>query len=303
MTSCSRSFESGQIAIPGFSRVWTPDPLAALPPFPFKEFRALLPLALAEDGVDDDSTAAPIFGMQHQSRFAFHARQVMTLSGLPALKDIFPEAEVDLLASDGDIVESGAALAIVHGQTRHLLARERTALNLLQYLSGIATVTAAYVKVISSTGVHILDTRKTTPGYRALAKYAVRCGGGVNHRMSLSDCALIKDNHIAAAGSLAAAIEAVKTANPDDYYIVECDTLSQTEDSLKLGAPHILLDNMTLDSLKAAVHLTRKRAVLEASGGVTLKTVRAIAETGVDYISVGALTHSAPAVDIGLDEI
>jgi nicotinate-nucleotide pyrophosphorylase (carboxylating) len=283
--------------------VWTPDPLAALPPFPFKEFRALLPLALAEDGVDDDSTAAPIFGMQHQSRFAFHARQVMTLSGLPALKDIFPEAEVDLLASDGDIVESGAALAIVHGQTRHLLARERTALNLLQYLSGIATVTAAYVKVISSTGVHILDTRKTTPGYRALAKYAVRCGGGVNHRMSLSDCALIKDNHIAAAGSLEAAIQAVKAEKRDDYYIVECDTLSQTEEALKLGAPHILLDNMPLENLHAAVQLTRKRAVLEASGGVTLKTVRAIAETGVDYISVGALTHSAPAVDIGLDEI
>lgn len=263
----------------------------------------MLQLALLEDGADDDITATPIFSAQHQSRFAFRARHDMALSGLPALSDIFPDASIEYKAQDGDTVAAGVILALVSGQTRLLLARERTALNLLQYLSGIATLTAAYVKAVSGTGVHILDTRKTTPGYRALAKYAVRCGGGVNHRMSLSDCALIKDNHIAAAGSLEAAIQAVKAAKPEEYYIVECDRLYQVEAALKLGAPHVLLDNMSLESLRAAVQLTRKRAVLEASGGVTLKTVRAIAETGVDYISVGALTHSAPAVDIGLDEI
>jgi nicotinate-nucleotide pyrophosphorylase (carboxylating) len=183
---------------------------------------------------------------------------------------------------------------------RAILTGERTALNLLGRLSGIATLTRRYVDTVAGTGVEILDTRKTTPGLRSLEKHAVACGGGTNHRFGLDDGVLVKDNHLRAAGSVRAAVERLRGAT-DLPIEVECDTLEQVEDALAAGADAILLDNMRLDELRHAVALTDGRARLEASGGVTLDTVRAVAETGVDQISVGALTHSAPALDVSLE--
>jgi nicotinate-nucleotide pyrophosphorylase (carboxylating) len=206
---------------------------------------------------------------------------------------------VEPLAADGDRVAAGDALLSVEGPLLGLLRAERTALNLLTHLSGVATVTRRWVDAVEGTRARIRDTRKTLPGLRALQKYAVRCGGGVNHRMSLSDAALIKDNHVAAAGSVTAAFEAVRA--PGLHVQVECDTLGQVREALAAGATSILLDNMDIPTMTEAVGLVAGRAELEASGGLTLDGARGVAETGVDYLAVGALTHSVPALDIGLD--
>jgi nicotinate-nucleotide pyrophosphorylase (carboxylating) len=197
---------------------------------------------------------------------------------------------------------AGALLATIAGPARSLLTAERVALNFLGHLSGVATATAALVKAVEGTGARIVCTRKTIPGLRALQKYAVRCGGGLNHRFGLHDAVLVKDNHIAAAAGIAPALEQLRAGlGPSVRIEVEVDTLAQLDEALALGVKAVLLDNMTPQTLRQAVALTNGRATLEASGNVTLATVRAIAETGVDYISSGAITHSAPNLDIGLD--
>ena len=211
-----------------------------------------------------------------------------------------PDIHFEARASDGDVVEPPVVVARISGSERAILTGERVALNFLGRLSGIATLTRRYVDAIEGTGASVLDTRKTTPGLRELEKYAVACGGGRNHRFGLDDAVLVKDNHLRAAGSVPAAVELVRaaTALPIE---VECDTLDQVADALAAGVDAILLDNMTLDQLREAVDLTGSSARLEASGGVTLDTIRAIAETGVDEISVGALTHSARSLDVSLE--
>jgi nicotinate-nucleotide pyrophosphorylase (carboxylating) len=208
---------------------------------------------------------------------------------------------VRYFATDGDRVRGGDRLLTVAGPTRTLLTAERTALNLACHLSGIATLTRRWVDAVAGTGAKIRDTRKTLPGLRALQKYAVRCGGGVNHRMSLSDAALVKDNHLAAAGSITAAFAAVSAAAPGLPIEIECDTLAQVKEAVEAGATLILLDNFAVAEMTAAVTLVAGRARLEASGGLTLQRAREVAGTGVDYLAVGALTHSAPALDIALD--
>jgi nicotinate-nucleotide pyrophosphorylase (carboxylating) len=203
--------------------------------------------------------------------------------------------------ADGDKVSGGDVLMTVTGPLRVILTAERTALNLLGHMSGIATLTGRWVEAVAGTGARIRDTRKTLPGLRALEKYAVRCGGGVNHRMSLSDAALIKDNHVAGAGSVTAAFDAVGKLAPDLPVEVECDTLEQVDEAVGAGAGLILLDNFTVADLAEAVKGTAGLAKLEASGGLRLEDAAAVAATGVDYLAVGALTHSAPVLDIGLD--
>ena len=211
-------------------------------------------------------------------------------------------ADVTLLLGDGEPVRPGSVIARIEGLAQGMLAAERTALNLLGRLSGIATLTAAYVAAVEGTGARIADTRKTTPGLRALEKHAVRCGGGVNHRFGLDDAILIKDNHVAVCGGVA---EALRRARAHAGHLmkieVEVDSLAQLEEALPFAPDVVMLDNFSLDDLRAAVALAKGRTVLEASGGVSLSGVRAIAETGVDVISVGALTHSAPVLDVGLD--
>jgi nicotinate-nucleotide pyrophosphorylase (carboxylating) len=204
-------------------------------------------------------------------------------------------------ASDGQRVKDGDVLLEVTGPVRALLTAERTALNLLCHLSGVATLTRRWVDAVAGTGAVVRDTRKTLPGLRSLQKYAVRCGGGENHRLSLADAALVKDNHVVAAGGVAQAFRAVRERFPGVAVEVECDTLDQVAEAIDAGADLVLLDNMPAETLRAAVVLAAGRARLEASGGLSLRTARAVAETGVHYLSVGALTHSAPALDIGLD--
>ena len=211
-----------------------------------------------------------------------------------------PDIRFEALASDGDVVDPPAVVARISGSERAILTAERVALNFLGRLSGIATLTSRYVDALEGTGTSVLDTRKTTPGLRELEKYAVACGGGRNHRFGLDDAVLVKDNHLRAAGSVPAAVELVRAASALPIE-VECDTLDQVAEALAVGVDAILLDNMSLDRLREAVDLTRGRARLEASGGVTLDTIRAIAETGVDEISVGALTHSARSLDVSLE--
>jgi len=202
---------------------------------------------------------------------------------------------------DGARVAPGDVLMTVEGPLTAILTAERTALNLLTHMSGVATLTSQWVDAVAGIGARIRDTRKTLPGLRMLEKYAVRCGGGVNHRMSLSDAALIKDNHVAAAGSVAGAFEAVRRLAPDLAIEVECDTLDQVAEAVDAGAGLILLDNFGVAEMAKAVELTAGRALLEASGGLRLDAARGVASTGVDFLAVGALTHSAPALDIGLD--
>jgi len=210
--------------------------------------------------------------------------------------------EYELLRSDGDRVGRGEVVASVEGPARSILIAERTALNLLGRMSGVATATASFVDAVSDLGTEISDTRKTMPGLRALDKHAVAAGGGVNHRMGLHDAVIIKDNHIAAAGGALRAVEAARRAvGPDMMVAVEVDRLDQLEEVLDTDADRVLLDNMGLDALREAVNLVEGRMVTEASGGVTLDTVRSVAETGVDVISVGWITHSPPQLDIGLD--
>ena len=234
------------------------------------------------------------------------ARKAGTIAGLIAAECAFRLIDANITfkneASDGQTVAAGTTLAIIEGPARSILSAERVALNFLGHLSGVATATRALVDAVAGTKARITCTRKTTPGLRALEKYAVRCGGGFNHRFGLDDAVLIKDNHLVAAGGIKPAIERVRAGLGHMAKIeVEVDSLAQLEEALALGVDTILLDNMKPDDLKRAVALAKTRAVLEASGNVTLATVRAIAETGVDYISSGAITHSAPNLDIALD--
>ena len=239
---------------------------------------------------------------------AFAARKAGVVSGLAcarlALHALDREARFEVLADDGTQIAAGTVLARAEANARAVLSAERTGLNLLGRMSGIATLTRAYVDAVEGTAARIVDTRKTTPGLRHLEKYAVRCGGGVNHRFGLDDAILIKDNHIAACGGVA---EAVRRARAFAGHLmkveVEVDGLDQLEDALRHAPDVVMLDNFSLEDLRTAVALAKGRAVLEASGGVNLETVRAIAETGVDVISVGALTHSVMSLDIGLDAI
>ncbi|NBM20255.1 carboxylating nicotinate-nucleotide diphosphorylase [Streptomyces sp. GC420] len=236
----------------------------------------------------------------------FTAREAGTVAGLriaeAVLSVVCTDAfEVERHVEDGDRVSPGQKLLSVTTRTRDLLTAERSALNILCRLSGIATATRAWADVLEGTKAKVRDTRKTTPGLRALEKYAVRCGGGVNHRMSLSDAALVKDNHVVAAGGVAEAFKLVREQFPDVPVEVEVDTLHQVREVLDAGADLILLDNFTPVETEEAVALVKGRAVLESSGRLTLDTARAYAETGVDYLAVGALTHSSPVLDIGLD--
>jgi nicotinate-nucleotide pyrophosphorylase (carboxylating) len=212
------------------------------------------------------------------------------------------DVEVTLHADDGAATEPRRAVLTVSGPTRALLTAERTALNLICHLSGVASLTRRWVGAVDGTGAAIRDTRKTTPGLRALEKYAVRCGGGVNHRMALGDAALVKDNHVAAAGGIRAAVDAVRAHAPDIPLEVECDSLDQVREAIEAGVQLILLDNFSLDDTRTAVALARPAGVrLEASGGLSLDRAHDVAATGVDYLAVGALTHSAPVLDLGFD--
>jgi nicotinate-nucleotide pyrophosphorylase (carboxylating) len=236
----------------------------------------------------------------------FTAREPGTVAGLRIAEAVLSvvctdEFEVERLVEDGERVEAGQVLLSVRTRTRDLLTGERSALNLLCHLSGIATATRAWADVLEGTKAKVRDSRKTTPGLRALEKYAVRCGGGVNHRMSLSDAALVKDNHVVAAGGVAAAFRAVREEFPDLPIEIEVDTLHQLREVLDAGADLILLDNFTPAETEEAVAIVAGCALLESSGRLTLEAARAYAETGVDYLSVGALTHSSPILDIGLD--
>lgn len=234
------------------------------------------------------------------------ARQPGVVAGLEVAAYVFATVSqgrlrVEYGSADGAPIEPGEVLATVHGPVRDVLTAERTALNLLGHLSGVATITRRWVDAVEGTGVRIRDTRKTMPGLRVLEKYAVRCGGGVNHRMSLSDAALVKDNHVAAAGGVVAAFEAVRARYPHLDLEVEVDTVPQAREVIEAGADLVLLDNMAPEQLREVVAYARGRARLEASGGLRLDNAREVAETGVDYLAVGALTHSAPVLDIGLD--
>jgi len=274
-----------------------PDPLrAAIDDF--------VRVALAEDlGDVGDITSAAVIPAETQLAAALVAREPLVVAGLDAAAAVFraldPVAVFSVAVPDGSAVAAGEVIARVGGDGRALLAGERSALNIVQHLSGIATVTRAYVEAVAGTGTVLLDTRKTIPGLRVLDKYAVRMGGGTNHRMGLWDAVLIKDNHVALAGGVG---EAVRRAKALGHVVeVEVDRLEQIEPALAAGADRLLLDNMDVPTLRDAVALVAGRVPTEASGGVRLDTVRGIAATGVTYVSVGRLTQSAPAVDIGLD--
>lgn len=261
--------------------------------------------ALAEDLADGpDVTSQATIPPGHRSQLDLVARQDGVVAGLAAAARVFElvgPINVEVLASDGDRVADGQVLLSAVGSTRDLLTAERTALNLLTHLSGIATATAAWVDLLGPDGPKVRDTRKTLPGLRALQKYAVRCGGGVNHRMSLSDAALIKDNHVVAAGGVTQAFNAVRERYPGIPLEVEVDSLQQLVEVLDAGADLVLLDNFTPEQMRQAVALTAGRARLEASGGLTIDNAAEVATTGVDYVAVGALTHSVKVMDIGAD--
>ena len=264
--------------------------------------------ALDEDlGDGPDVTATATIAASTLGSADAVSRVPGVVAGLPVAAYVFEvvgsgRLRVDFGSVDGSAVVAGEVVMTVRGPVRDIVTGERTALNLLGHLSGIATLTRRWVDAVAGTGAHIRDTRKTTPGLRSLEKYAVRAGGGVNHRMSLSDAALIKDNHVAAAGGAAAAFELVRRAAPGLPIEVEVDTLAQAREVVDAGAELVLLDNMDLADMALAVAYARAQGVrTEASGGLTLDRARAVAETGVDFLAVGALTHSAPVLDIGLD--
>jgi len=260
--------------------------------------------ALAEDVGAGDVTTEATVDADALGTAELLVKEPGVVSGLAAVEAVFlaldPELQFEALVEDGTFVEHTTVVAVVSGPLRAILTGERVALNFLGRLSGIATLARRYVDAVAGTGVAILDTRKTTPGLRLLEKHAVACGGGRNHRFGLDDAVLVKDNHLAAAGSVHAAVERLRAAT-DLPIEVECDTLAQVSEALAAQVDAILLDNMTPDELVAAVALVQGRARLEASGGVTLDNVRAIAEAGVDEISIGALTHSARSLDVSLE--
>ncbi len=267
-------------------------------------FKELIANALAEDLGTGDITSEATIPAETASEAMILAKQELVLAGLDAAAEVFrfldPAIQFTPRAKDGDTIYAGAELARLSGNTRSLLAGERVALNLLQHLSGIATLTARYVERVKGLKAQVLDTRKTLPGLRQLEKYAVRMGGGKNHRMGLYDMVLIKDNHIKAAGSITKAMERARKKSGRLKIEIETGTLAEVREALASKADIIMLDNMTLDQMREAVALIKGQAFIEASGNVTLETVRAIAETGVDYISSGSLTHSAPAADISM---
>ncbi|HEX8621475.1 MAG TPA: carboxylating nicotinate-nucleotide diphosphorylase [Allosphingosinicella sp.] len=260
---------------------------------------------LAEDlGEAGDITSAAVIPAEARFAGVMDSREAIVVAGLPVAEAFFraldPDVEIEAPVGDGDRVEAGADLLRLRGRARALLAAERSALNIVQHLSGIATLTRRYVDAIAGTGAALLDTRKTLPGLRLLEKYATRTGGARNHRMGLWDAAMIKDNHVAVAGGVAEAVRRAAAAGIERI-IVEVDRLDQIEPALAAGATHLLLDNMDVPVLRESVALVAGRVPTEASGGVTLETIRAKAETGVTYVSVGRITQSAPAADIGLD--
>ncbi|MBB4633524.1 carboxylating nicotinate-nucleotide diphosphorylase [Sphingosinicella soli] len=260
---------------------------------------------LAEDlGEAGDITSASVIPASARFNGAMDSRDAIVVAGLDIAAAFFrtldPDVEIDMRAADGDRVSAGTDLMRLSGLARAMLTAERSALNTVQHLSGIATLTRRYVDAIAGTGAILLDTRKTIPGLRLLEKYAVRMGGAQNHRMGLWDAAMIKDNHVAVAGSVAEAVRRAKDAGIAGI-ILEVDRIEQIEPGLAAGATHLLLDNMSVADIRAAVSLVAGRVPTEASGGVNLDTIRGIAETGVTYVSVGRITQSAPAADIGLD--
>lgn len=294
----------------------------------WQQVDTLLKLALAEDIGAGDVTSEGVFTSVEQGEASLTAREAMVVCGLPVAQRLvghfvspspaggelrrghkrqdmaanIRHLTLTPLLKDRAKCRAGEVIATLSGSVGALLTIERTILNLIQRMSGVATVTARYAQAVAGTKAKILDTRKTMPGMRLLDKYAVRCGGGVNHRTGLFDMAMIKDNHIALAGGLTQAVEKLLPLKARGIPIeVECDTLAQVKEALTLPVDRILLDNMSPDQLREAVALAAGKTPLEASGGVTLDTIRAIAETGVDYISVGALTHSVRAVDVGMD--
>jgi len=260
----------------------------------------------AEDlGSGGDITSAATIAEDERFAAVMTSRQDIVVAGLDLaaafFRELDPSVEIARLCRDGDAVAAGSELMHLSGNARAMLAAERPALNTMQHLSGIATLTRRFVEAIDGTGATLIDTRKTLPGLRVLEKYAVRMGGGSNHRMRLDDGVLIKDNHVAVCGGVAEAVKRAKAANTGFQVQVEVDSIAQIEPALAAGADRLLLDNMPPPVLREAVALVAGRVPLEASGGVKLDTIRAIAETGVDYISLGRITQSAPAVDIGLD--
>ncbi len=282
--------------------------LELAPPLAAADVEQAIERALAEDlGRIDaaaDITSAAVIPPDVRFSGVMRARELMVVAGLPVAGRVFARLDPAIAfvpeVTDGARVEAGTVIARISGPARALLAAERVALNFLQHLSGIATLTRAYVDAIAGTGCRLLDTRKTTPGLRRLEKYATRVGGAHNHRVGLYDAVLVKDNHLAVAGSVKTAVERARAAG-HEIIEVECDTLEQVHEAVEAGVTRVLLDNMDLPTLRQAVMLVAGRAETEASGGVRLETIRAIAETGVDCISVGRITQSAPAVDIGLD--
>ncbi len=269
-----------------------------------KETRKIIELALAEDIGPRDVTSEATISEDSVSSAIVLAKQDLVLAGLDVAREVFrlldPGIQFTPLAKDGDRIRNGSGIANVSGKTRVLLSGERVALNFLQHLSGIATLTARYIERLSGTKAQVLDTRKTLPGLRTLEKYAVRTGGGKNHRMGLYDMVLIKDNHIKAAGGIMKAVRGVRAKANKLTIEVETGTLDDVREALDAGADIIMLDNMSPPMMREAVALIAGRTPVEASGNVTLDTIRAIAETGVDYISAGSITHSAPAADISM---
>jgi nicotinate-nucleotide pyrophosphorylase (carboxylating) len=267
----------------------------------------LIDLWLAEDIGHGDLTSLTMIDAEAQGAFHMNAREAIAVAGIEVAADCFrrydPALAIEVTAKDGDRVQPKAALLKVKGKARSLLTVERTALNVVQHLSGIATETARWMDAIKGTKAKLIDTRKTTPGLRALQKHAVVCGGGANHRLGLDSGIMIKDNHIAVCGSIAKAVERARTHAPVLVKIeVECDRLEQVREAIAAKADVIMLDNMSLTDMREAVKLVGGRIPLEASGGVRFDTVRAIAETGVDFISSSKTIQAAPAVDIGFDE-
>lgn len=269
------------------------------------DLSAFIQSTLAEDlGDHGDITSQAVIPAEARFSGVMDTRDEIVVAGLPLAEAFFraldPDVEIELLFADGDLAPKGSDLMRLKGNGRAMLTAERSALNTIQHLSGIATMTRDYVDAISGTGATLLDTRKTIPGLRVLEKYATRMGGATNHRMRLDDAAMIKDNHVAVAGDIKEAARRAKAAGIERI-IVEVDNISQIEPALEGGATHLLLDNMDVSTLKKAVALVAGRVPTEASGGVRLDTIRGIAQSGVNFISVGRLTQSAPAADIGLD--
>jgi nicotinate-nucleotide pyrophosphorylase (carboxylating) len=272
---------------------------------PIFNLDAFVTATLAEDlGPGGDVTSEAVIPAEARFAGVMDSRDPIVVAGLPIAAAFFraldPSMEIDILAEEGTSVPPGSDLMRLSGSARAMLTAERSALNPVQHLSGIATMTRAYVDAIAGTGCTLLDTRKTIPGLRMLEKYATRMGGATNHRLGLWDAAMIKDNHVAVAGGVAEAVRRAKAAGVERI-ILEVDRIAQIEPGLAAGATHLLLDNMDVATLREAVALVEGRVPTEASGGVTLDTIRAKAETGVTFISVGRLTQSAPAADIGLD--